>query len=95
MKIALVCAGGMSTSMLVSNMKKYVDDGDVVEAFAVANLEKKIEEFDVVLLGPQVRYLEKETKDIADKYGKKFAVIDLKTFGSMDGKAAVSLAKSL
>ena len=32
MKILLACSAGMSTSLLVNNMKKFADASDVIEA---------------------------------------------------------------
>ncbi|MEY8381228.1 PTS sugar transporter subunit IIB [Ileibacterium valens] len=68
MKILLVCAGGMSTSILMNKMKKYWASIEVpldVEAVGLAEYNEHYQDFDVILIGPQVSYrqsmIEKET----------------------------------
>ena len=66
MKILLACSAGMSTSLLVNNMKKFADASDVIEARPVRTVPDILDDWDVLLLGPQVRYLEKEDKTALD-----------------------------
>ena len=47
----------------------------------------------MLLLGPQVRYLEKDYKPLCVSKNKGFGVIPMQTYGRMDGKACVDLAK--
>ena len=60
MKILLICAGGLSTSMLVKKMQKYaVEKGIPLEAIVAKGLgdyEDVYQQFDTILLGPQVSY---------------------------------------
>lgn len=59
MKIMLICAGGMSTSILMKKMEKWGVEKDrplEVKAFGLSNYEENWKEFDVVLLGPQISY---------------------------------------
>ena len=61
--IMLACAAGMSTSLLVSKMQKAATEkGFDAEIFAVAAAEAQDyvekQHVDVVLLGPQVRFME-------------------------------------
>ncbi len=66
MKIMLVCAGGMSTSILMKKMEKYgVDKGiDLsIKAFAAQDLEENYKHYDVILLGPQISYKLKDIKE--------------------------------
>ena len=65
MKVLLICSAGMSTSLLVNNMLKFADAGDVVDALPFGELEEKIDNYDVVLLGPQIRFKLKEVEKIA------------------------------
>ena len=58
-KILLVCNAGMSTSMLVAKMKKAAQADGVevsIEAKSLADAKKEIQEANIVLLGPQIRY---------------------------------------
>lgn len=61
----LVCAAGMSTSLLVNRMKEAAETKEIefqIEAHPVGQVEKYGEAADVILLGPQVRYELKNVK---------------------------------
>ena len=61
----LVCAAGMSTSLLVNRMKEVAETKEIefqIEAHPVGQIEKYGEAADVILLGPQVRYELKNVK---------------------------------
>ena len=95
MKVLLVCAAGMSTSMLTANMRKHGEEEDVVEAFPMNELADQIGKYDVILLAPQVRFREKEVRAMAEPLGKKVGVIDMRAYGMMDGKNAMDQAREL
>ena len=95
MKVLLVCAAGMSTSLLVSNMQKFADEGDFVKAGPIGELEAVIHNYDVILLGPQIRFKEKDVKKLADPKGIPSGVIDMRAYGMMDGKTAMDQARKL
>jgi PTS system cellobiose-specific IIB component len=60
MNILLCCSAGMSTSLLVSKMEKSAQTiGLDCKIWAVGSTEVKnhLDQADVLLLGPQVRYL--------------------------------------
>lgn len=60
MNILLVCAAGMSTSLLVTKMEKSAQEqGKEYKIWAVSgdSVKQHIDKADVLLLGPQVRYL--------------------------------------
>ncbi len=95
MKILLVCAAGMSTSMLVNNMKKCASSDIEIAAKPIGELSKVISDWDVVLVGPQVRYKYKDVEKICAQNGKKSGLIDIASYGRMDGAAALKQALSL
>lgn len=75
MKLLLVCAGGMSTSILMKKLEKYAADKGIefeVVARGVGDYEDICSKYDVILLGPQVSY---RKDDIAATSGKPIAVI--------------------
>lgn len=88
-KITLICAGGFSTSMLVSSMEE-VAKTKGIEATIRAAAEAKFNEYendtDVLLLGPQVGYLVDEFKAKYASQGMKIAVIDSMDYGMMNGE---------
>lgn len=95
MKILLVCAAGMSTSMLVNNMKKCAAADIEIAAKPIGDLSKVISDWDVVLVGPQVRYKYKDVEALCAQNGKKSALIDIANYGRMDGAAVLKQALSL
>lgn len=58
-KILLICAGGMSTSILMKKMEKYAQENGFmlkIQAVGMASYEDVYKNYDVILLGPQVSY---------------------------------------
>jgi PTS system cellobiose-specific IIB component len=94
-RVIMVCAAGMSTSILVNNMKKMADPDDQIRAYPVSQLEDHIDECDVVLVGPQIRHQFSEIQALAKKYGKKVSLMDLIAYGHMDGATMIEQAKAL
>jgi PTS system cellobiose-specific IIB component len=95
-KIDLFCSAGMSTSLLVEKMNKVAkEQGLDVDIHAHAEDEAKTvgPDSDVILLGPQIRYMENEFKqELPDK---KIAVIPMRDYGMMDGKKVLAQAMEL
>jgi len=89
--IMLVCTSGMSTSLLDSKMKKAAEDKGIdVEIFAASasdadnNLADK--NIDVLMLGPQVKYMEKEFAGKLADSPTNLAVINMQEYGKMKGE---------
>lgn len=85
MKILLICSAGMSTSLLVNKMTKAAAEQCLeveILAHSVAESKRFLDQVDLVLLGPQVRFL----KDEMSKATKApVQVIDMMAYGRMDG----------
>lgn len=93
--IVLCCAAGMSTSMLVQRMKDAAQKKGVevsVKAVPVAEFKDNLENADIILLGPQVKYEQAKLQAIAEPLGKKVAVIDMLDYGMMKGDAVLDKA---
>ncbi|MCD8326540.1 MAG: PTS sugar transporter subunit IIB [Lachnospiraceae bacterium] len=59
MKILLVCAGGMSTGLLMKKMAAYwAEQGEdlTINAVGLAEYNDVYKDYDIILVGPQVRY---------------------------------------
>ncbi|WP_077358802.1 PTS sugar transporter subunit IIB [Virgibacillus halodenitrificans] len=98
MKIILVCSAGMSTSILVNKMRKAAEDRGMdaeINAIAESQLKNNLEGLDVVLVGPQVRYLEKKIKQQLEPQGIKVAIIDQIAYGMMQGDKVLDQAIEL
>jgi cellobiose PTS system EIIB component len=94
-RIILVCAAGMSTSILVNNMRKCADPEDKIKACPMSELERLIEDCDVILVGPQIRFQVELINEMALVYGKKAALMDVKAYGQMDGAKILKQAHDL
>jgi len=95
MKILVICSGGMSTSMLVTSMKKAADSKKIsvtIESGAVSGLSKMIDNCDVIMVAPQVRHRIDEIKSIADKNNKFVVIIKPEVYGLINGEGALKQA---
>lgn len=98
MNIMLACCVGMSTSLVVSKMEEAAkaqgkDDYKIwaVDQTQVAN---EMGNFDVLLLGPQVRHLQRKFTKLVD--GKvPVAVIDPVAYGTCNGEKVLKQAEDL
>ncbi|MGL4849322.1 MAG: PTS sugar transporter subunit IIB [Clostridium sp.] len=95
--ILLVCSAGMSTSLLVTKMEAAAKDKGIechIEALAEADAHKKLGEVDVLLLGPQVRFLLSKFKKEAPAE-LPIEVIDTVAYGTMNGAKVLDRALQL
>ena len=91
-KILLVCSAGMSTSLLVNKMRDAAKEcGEEVEinALAIAECSSVINDVDIVLLGPQVRFQKPQVEKLTNG-SIPVEVIDMRQYGIMDGKGMCS-----
>lgn len=98
--IMLVCVSGMSTSLLVNKMKKAAQEQNIeADIFAISEnevdktLEKK--NVDVLLLGPQVRYLKGKFEKKYKVKGFPIDVISMADYGLMNGENVLKQAIEL
>ncbi|MGG7058115.1 PTS sugar transporter subunit IIB [Clostridium nigeriense] len=98
--IMLVCAAGMSTSLMVSKMQKSAEaKGIEADIFAVSAgeadsylAEKKV---DVLLLGPQVRFMKAQFEKKVVPLGIALDVIPMTDYGMMNGEKVLNQALKL
>ena len=70
MKILLVCAGGMSTGLLMKKMEAYwAENGKelTINAVGLGEYEDVYKEYDIIMVGPQVSYRLNEIKSTTGK----------------------------
>lgn len=98
--IMLVCSAGMSTSLLVTKMQKAAEEkGMDAEIFAVSaseadqNMDSK--DIDVLLLGPQVRFMKAQFEQKVAPKGIKLDVINMADYGMMNGEKVLAQAEAL
>lgn len=64
-KVLLCCAGGASTGLLMKKMEAYWASHGIdlkIKATSVTTCENCADQFDVILIGPQTRYMLEEIK---------------------------------
>lgn len=98
--IMLVCSAGMSTSLLVTKMQKAAEEkGMEADIFAVAASDADnhlaTKSVDVLLLGPQVRFMKTQFAEKLAPKGIPFDVINMADYGMMDGKKVLAQAEKL
>ncbi len=98
--IMLACSAGMSTSLLVTKMEKAAEaKGIDVDIFAVSasdvdtNLENK--SVDVLLLGPQVRFMKDQFESKLSDKNIPVDVINMSDYGMMNGENVLNQVLSL
>jgi Phosphotransferase system cellobiose-specific component IIB len=96
-KILLACAGGYSTSMLVSRMQDAAKKKGIeveIDAVATSRIAQEIENISVIMLGPQMGHNE-------DKFRKEYghrvpvATINMVDYGMMDGEKVLTTTLKL
>ena len=95
-KIVLLCSAGMSTNLLVTKMRASAKEQNYdveIDAYSVSEASREAADADLVLLGPQVRFnLSAIQKQLP---GKPVDVIDMRSYGMMDGEAVIKQVKEI
>ena len=97
-KIMLCCSAGMSTSLLVKKMVDVAHRRGLeaeIKAHGVAEFAEQVGHYQVVLLGPQVKYMQSDLQKQADKYGIRVEPINMMDYGMQKGGAVLDFALSL
>jgi PTS system cellobiose-specific IIB component len=95
-KIVLLCAAGLSTSVLVTNMRKAALAANLeyeINAYPVSSAKTVAKDADCVLLGPQVRFnVDKVRSELP---GIPVESIDMRNYGMMDGAAVIKRVREI
>ena len=97
-RITLVCAAGMSTSLMVSKMNfAAMSMGAEVKIRAVpeSDFAQYAEDTDILLLGPQVSYTLAKMKSEYEPKGIKVSVINSMDYGMMNGEKVLKEALAI
>jgi PTS system cellobiose-specific IIB component len=84
--------------MLVKRMQKAASNKNIsadIVAVSTADMYEVIDDADVILLGPQARYMLEEVKKAVKDKGIPVEVINQKLYGTMDGDAVLKMALEL
>jgi PTS system cellobiose-specific IIB component len=88
----------MSTSLLVESMLAAAKERQyalAVEALSAGEYVDKVEEYDLVLIAPQIRHLRKGIEKLALSLGKPVALIEPFHYATMNGQAVLDQVHSI
>ena len=95
MKIIIICAAGMSSSLIVEKMKAIAPEGTSVEYSVGMDAIRDLSGYDVLLVGPQLRYKKDKIKEAADKANIPYGFIDMVQYGRVMAKEIYEQAVAL
>ena len=91
-KVVLVCAAGMSSSLLEEKIRQAASDSGrlmelkAVDATTISLWDYDKDTMDVILVAPQVRFKERGIIQKAEPYGVVVQDIDTVAYGMVDGE---------
>ena len=94
-RILLVCSAGMSTSLLVTKMEKAAaEQGIEAKIWAVSTdaADRNMQDADVVLIGPQIKFQLDAMKQKAAKYNLEVEAIPMVDYGMCNGPKVLKMA---
>lgn len=97
-RIMLCCSAGMSTSLLVRKMVEAAQERGLeveIDAYGVAEFDSQFPRYQVVLLGPQVKYMLKMLSEKAAAQDIPVQPIDPMDYGMQRGEKVLDFALSL
>ncbi|AHJ76014.1 MULTISPECIES: PTS sugar transporter subunit IIB [Enterobacteriaceae] len=97
-RIMLCCSAGMSTSLLVRKMLEAAKERDIpveIDAYGVAEFDTQFPRYQVVLLGPQVKYMLNTLSEKAAAQGIPVQPINPMDYGMQRGNEVLDYALSL
>ena len=97
-KIMLCCSAGMSTSLLMKKMIAEAEQRGLpveINAYGVAEFAEQVGHYQVVLLGPQVKYMLADLQSRAKPFGVPVEAIAMTDYGMQRGDKVLDFALSL
>ena len=98
MNILLACSSGMSTSLVARKMEEAAKEKGIeckIWAVSQDRAEEEMKDADVILIGPQMRFLKKKLEVKANELGVAIDVIKPLDYGRCDGMAILNAAIAL
>lgn len=98
-RVLIVCGAGASSGFMAKNIRQELKKRNLTEEYSFlarsdAELEEYIEEIDMLLLGPHLKYMYESMKKYCDGYNVPVYVIDQKAYGMLDGGAIVDFVEN-
>ncbi len=90
--VLLVCGTGASSGFMAKNIRKAAKDKGKevsVKARSDSELDEYIEEIDLLLVGPHLKYMLDDLREEAKPYNVPVEIIHEEAYGSLDGEAVL------
>lgn len=91
--VLLVCGTGASSGFMAKNIRQAAKAKGVDISFKArsdSEVEEYIEEIDLLLVGPHLKYMLNDLEEIADPYDVPVRIIPEEAYGSLDGEAVLN-----
>lgn len=97
-RVLLICGAGASSGFMANSIRKAAKKSGMemfVQARSESQLSEYLNEIDVLLIGPHLKYMEEELKEKVSDYQIKASVIPQSIYGALDGNKACDLITKL
>ncbi len=97
-RVLLICGAGASSGFMANAIRKAGKKRGIemsVQARSESQLSEYLNEIDVLLIGPHLKYMEDEVKEKVRDYQIKVSVIPQIIYGTLDGNKACDLITNL
>lgn len=94
--ILLVCGTGASSGFMAKNIRQAAKADGLelsIKARGDSEVEDYIDEIDLLLVGPHLKYMLNDLEEIADPYDVPVRIIPEEAYGSLDGEAVLEFLK--
>lgn len=91
--VLLVCGTGASSGFMAKNIRKAAKEKGIeidVKARSDSEVDEYIEEIDLLLVGPHLKYMLDDLKKEAAPYDVPVEIIHEDAYGSLDGEAVLA-----
>ena len=96
--VLLICGTGASSGFMAKNIRKAAKENGKevdVKARSDSELDEYIEEIDLLLVGPHLKYMLEDLEKEAEPYKVPVAIIYEEAYGSLDGAAVLKQIESI
>lgn len=96
--VLLICGTGASSGFMAKNIRKAAKEKgkDInVKARSDSELDEYIEEIDLLLVGPHLKYMMSDLVLTASPYNVPIELIKEEAYGSLDGDAVLEQIESI
>lgn len=93
--VLLVCGTGASSGFMAKNIRQAAKARGLDISFKArsdSEVEEYIEEIDLLLVGPHLKYMLNDLEIIAEPYDVPVRIIDEDAYGSLNGEAVLDFA---